>query len=438
MTDLLDRSARFIDGGAIDGDANPMGLSLHVLADGVAMVDGFSHVVVFDSGDGLVVFDTSNPFVGSRAVEALRGWRTDPVRSLVYTHGHVDHVGGARAFIDEAAASGHRRPQVVAHELVPERFARYDLTSGYNAVINARQFGGSAFEGRDGKLKVGRFGLDWVQPSDTFADRMGLRIGDLTIELHHGIGETDDHAWAWIPEHKAACIGDFIIWMFPNAGNPQKVQRYPREWAMVLREIAAHEPELLLPAHGLPVAGRDRIAGFLDDYASALEHLVGETLALMNEGARLDDIVHTVRLPDRLAVKPWLAPSYDEPEFVVRNIWRRYGGWYDGNPSRLKPPADTVAASEVARLAGGAGVLVARAQELSEAGDHRLACHLAELAALAAPDDAAIHEARAAVYAARRSAETSLMAKGIFGSAAAESTAAAARIRDGEGSTPAP
>ena len=57
----------------------------------------------------------------------------------------------------------------------------------------------------------------------------------------------------------------------------------------------------------------------------------------MNEGARLDDIVQTVRAPAHLLERPYLHAVYDEPEFVVRNLWRLYGGWYDGDPSHLKP-----------------------------------------------------------------------------------------------------
>ena len=64
-----------------------------------------------------------------------------------------------------------------------------------------------------------------------------------------------------------------------------------------------------------------------------------------------------------------------------------------------------------------------RALELSSAGDHRLACHLVEFAVQAAPDDRAVHAARAQVYQARRDTETSLMAKGIFGYTAGESAA---------------
>ena len=90
----------------------------------------------------------------------------------------------------------------------------------------------------------------------------------------------------------------------------------------------------------------------LDDVATALEHLVRDVLHLMNEGARLDHIVHTVRVPAELLAKPYLRPTYDEPEYVVRNIWRLYGGWWDGDPSTLKPAPATRLAQEVVELAG--------------------------------------------------------------------------------------
>jgi alkyl sulfatase BDS1-like metallo-beta-lactamase superfamily hydrolase len=112
---------------------------------------------------------------------------------------------------------------------------------------------------------------------------------------------------------------------------------------------------------------------------------------------------------------------YDEPEFVVRNIWRLYGGWYDGNPAHLKPAPARALANEVADLAGGATRLAERAHALAEAGDLRLAGHLAELAALAAPDDAGVHKVRAEVFGQRAREEASTMSKGVFSWAAHES-----------------
>jgi alkyl sulfatase BDS1-like metallo-beta-lactamase superfamily hydrolase len=171
----------------------------------------------------------------------------------------------------------------------------------------------------------------------------------------------------------------------------------------------------------LPIVGSDRVHRALDDAATLLESLVEQTLALMNEGARLDDVVHTVRAPIDLLERPYLRPIYDEPEFVVRNLWRLYGGWYDGDPSHLKPAPAARLAEEIASLAGGATRLAERAREIADAGDLRLAGHLAELAAQAAPDDTGVHGVRADVFGRRAREEASTMSKGIFSWASAES-----------------
>jgi alkyl sulfatase BDS1-like metallo-beta-lactamase superfamily hydrolase len=142
---------------------------------------------------------------------------------------------------------------------------------------------------------------------------------------------------------------------------------------------------------------------------------------MMNEGARLDDIVHTVRAPQHLLDRPYLRPVYDEPEFVVRNVWRLYGGWWDGDPSHLKPAPSASLAAELAELAGGATRLAARAVELADSGDLRLAGHLAELAWQADPYSSEVRAARADVYGRRVAAEASTMAKGVFSWTAQES-----------------
>jgi alkyl sulfatase BDS1-like metallo-beta-lactamase superfamily hydrolase len=111
---------------------------------------------------------------------------------------------------------------------------------------------------------------------------------------------------------------------------------------------------------------------------------------------------------------------------VVHNVWRQYGGWWDGDPSRLKPAPAAALASELAALAGGVDALRCAAEALADAAvtadDLRIACHLVELAVQAAPGDATVHATRAAVYEQRRKAESSLMAKGLFRAAAAESS----------------
>ena len=433
MADLLDISARIIDSGVVDQPVNRITNELSELADDLAIVESFSHCVAFRSDEGLVAFDASGVHTGEAVVSALSGWSSEPVSHLIYTHGHADHVGGSTHFAAAAQRAGVDRPTVIGHENVPKRLERYEYTDGWNVFINARQFGGVRGEMKLGVQQMSGGAPDpslrtflpptTLAPDLTFSDNADLLIGDEPIELHHARGETDDHLWAWFPERKWIMSGDFLIWNFPNAGNPQKVQRYPIEWAAALRQMIAQEPELLVPAHGLPIAGRERIARVLDDIATALEHLVDDVIAMMNAGESLDTIVHTVRVPDETLAKPYLRPLYDEPEFVVHNVWRQFGGWWDGAASRLKPARDADVAAAIAGLAGGADVVMRRAEEAAGAGDLRLACHLADFAGWAAPDDAMIHAARAAIYELRRNAEPSLMSKGIFKAAARESQA---------------
>jgi alkyl sulfatase BDS1-like metallo-beta-lactamase superfamily hydrolase len=413
--------------GAVDiAEIHPVGGYMGGVAEigtGVAFVPSFANVSAFATDDGLVLVDTGSTFVAGAVHEALRGWSALRLNTAVYSHGHIDHVFGVGVWEDESAAEGWSPPVVVAHDAVPARFDRYIVTAGYNEVINQRQFGVPGF----------RWPVQYRYPDRTYAQRLELDVGGVVLDLHHARGETDDHTWTWVAGPRVLCCGDLFIWASPNAGNPQKVQRYPREWAAALREMIALEPEVLLPGHGFPVMGAARVRQALTDTAELLDSLVDQTIALMNAGARLDEVLHTVAAPAHLVDRPYLRPVYDEPEFVVRNVWRLYGGWWDGNPSSLKPAPEAALARELAELAGGAAVLAARASALLEsppegadpAVSMRLAGHLAELAALAAPGDAGIHKVRAEVFATLSETATSTMAKGVFTWTARESEAQA-------------
>jgi len=324
-------------------------------------------------------------------------------------------VFGLGPFEREAEANGYDAVRVIAHENCPARFERYRLTQGWNGIINQRQFGFPK------PLFPGHF----REPDETMRETRTLDVGGTRIELFHDRGETDDHVWAWLPAERTLYTGDLFIWAAPNCGNPQKAQRYPREWAAALRKMATLGAERLLPGHGPPILGAGRVATALDEAATLLETLVEQTLALMNQGARLDDVLNGVVLPEALLARPYLRPSYDDPRFIVRNLWRLYGGWWDGNPANLLPAPEADLARALAVLAGGAGALVAAAEREASADRLDLACHLIELATHAAPGDAAVHAARAAIYTERRRRETSLMAKGIYGAAARDSAAKA-------------
>ena len=204
MADLLALSARIIDSGTAGEPVNRVTQELSTLTDRIAMVESFSHSIAVATEDGLAVFDASGWRTGPRVVRALRDWSTAPVRTLVYTHGHLDHVGGSPAFLADAEQRGHPRPSVVAHQDVMARFRRYRRTDGWNRAINARQFGwvrnadlGIGAGERPGRASAEPFlPADVAEPDVTYADEHVLTVGEVEVHLHHGRGETDDHTWA--------------------------------------------------------------------------------------------------------------------------------------------------------------------------------------------------------------------------------------------------
>jgi glyoxylase-like metal-dependent hydrolase (beta-lactamase superfamily II) len=414
VMDLLEKADRLFTGDLTTADHHPLTRPTGELVEvrpGLAFVDAFANSAVADTDEGLVIVDTSGVFQAQTVHDTVQTWRPKRLDTAIFTHGHIDHVFGVDLYEEDARTNGWAPPRVIAHELLPARFDRYKLTAGYNAVINRRQF----------RVPGLQWPVNYRYPDETYRNTLTIAVGGERFDLFHARGETDDATWVWAPERRTVFTGDLFIWVSPNCGNPQKVQRYAADWIVALRAMAALGPEVLLPGHGLPIVGADRVQQALLETAEYLESLLDQTLALMNDGARLDDIVHTVHPPAHLVDRPFLRPVYDEPEFIVRNIWRYYGGWYDGDPSRLKPAPAAVLAAELAALAGGATRLAERARELAGAGDLRLAGHLAELAAQAAPDDKGVHAVRAEVFGARAREEASTMSKGVFSWAEHES-----------------
>jgi len=371
----------------------------------------FSGVTAFETDEGIVLVDSGMAPLAPALAALLREKTAAPIHTAIFTHGHVDHAFGLTAFLQP----GQPEPRIIAQRAILDRFERYERTRRYNAAINARQFGGSAERTQAGE-EYDNFRRPELLPDTLFDRDFAFRVGGLEFEIHHCRAETDDHCWVWCPQRSVLCTGDLIINAVPNAGNPQKVQRYPWDWADGLRRIAALAPSSLCPGHGGPVV-RDpaKIQRMLIETAEYLEAIVEQTLAALNDGAPPHtDIVHRVEPP--ASGSPWLQPVYDEAEF--RNIIRFYGGWWNGRPSELKPASREALAREIAQLCGGGDVLARRARELARSGDLRLACHLADFALECSPEAAEVGDAVAAIYEARASAEPGLMAENLFRSAA--------------------
>ena len=384
------------------------------VADGVVFLSAMANVAAIIGERGILLVDTSMERFTPAVLKDLRdNYSQAPVEAVVYSHGHIDHTTGAEAIIAEAESRGDARPRIIAHRDLPRRFDRYRMLARQNDNINRIQF---AMPSQARPFSD----ASWTYPDTIHDDGMSAMIGGEPFEFHHCRGETDDETWVWAPRKRVLCTGDTFVWCSPNAGNPYKVQRYACDWADGLEKMAALKPLHLLPGHGPVLSGEAEIQEALLTTAHFLRSIHDQVVTGMNDGKWLEDIVREMDWP--ATDKPWLQPVYDHPEFIARNVWRLYGGWYDGDPANILPAhSDDVAAMLVG--ATGAAPILARARKLRDDGELQMACHLVDFVRKGEPENREAWQLWRDLFTARAQAERSLMARGAFLSAVREAEA---------------
>jgi alkyl sulfatase BDS1-like metallo-beta-lactamase superfamily hydrolase len=386
------------------------------IAPGVHFLAGFGNTTIILGSDAAAVVDPGLHANGPRVVEELRRLTDLPVRYVIYTHGHYDHAFGTPALLEDAAARGHEAPDIVGHVNVGRRFERYAKTAGHLAGTFDAQFAAWDRHGGD----VVRHAV-YCPPTVAYEDRLELDgLGGQVLECRHGLGETDDHTWVWVPGPRVVVGGDFIVSSLPNAGTPFRVQRYVLEWAEALEEMASLEPAAIISGHG--GVFREHGQEMLATTARALRYLDGEVVRRLNAGQWQEQILAEVELPDDLASSPYLQPLYGCTAFAVRDVMRRYMGWYDGNPSMLFPSGRAEIAHEVVALAGGTGPILDRARALHGSDtidDVQRALHLVDLVLFHGAEQLdEAHGLKAELLDARARHERSFVAHNILASAA--------------------
>jgi glyoxylase-like metal-dependent hydrolase (beta-lactamase superfamily II) len=266
------------------------------IAPGVFFLHAFANVTVIRAGDGLVLIDTSSQAARARTFAAVRAIDPAPVRAAIYTHGHADHAFGLPPFLAEAEEKGWPRPRIVAHRDVAARFDRYRATAGYNGLINARQFS-----------RPSTWPSEYAYPDTTYERTLRFEANGLALELEHAWGRRTTTP-GLVAERRVLWTGDLFL-LSPMRQPAEGVRR--GGVGAALRVMAAREATLLVPGHGPPIFGAERVRQALTETAEWLEALVGQTLALMNAGATLEQVVREVRPPAHLAGRPYLQAVYD-------------------------------------------------------------------------------------------------------------------------------
>jgi len=200
---------------------------------------------------GIIATDPINAEAAKWLKDELQKRFNQPVKYLIYSHDHSDHISGGEVFADTAT--------VVAHDNAKE------------VIVGEKR--------------------PTAVPDITFNDKMTIQLGGKVVELQYvGPGHSNNLIVMSFPAEKVLFVVDLVV---PKR-MPFKTlsDAYFPEWMDALGFVESMDFEILAPGHG-PLGSKEDVVQhreYLEDLYSAVlrEARAGKTLTQVQESLKLD------------------------------------------------------------------------------------------------------------------------------------------------------
>lgn len=348
------------------------------ITDTIFMVKDISNAYLVTTGDGDLLVNTGFLGNGARNKGLFAPHRTGPLRRIIVTQGHADHYG---ALPDQKEAG----TQVITGAGFTETCDYFDRLAPFLGRRSGKLW--ASMTRRDGPPPKPPVVTPDIEVPDIHAFTQGGRRFEVVKTPG---GETLCSVFVWMPDERTVFTGNLFgpVWRaMPNlvtmrGDRPRLVRAYLRS----AEAVRALEPELVITGHGEPIRGAEKIRADLDTMHAAVSWLERETVAGMNAGKTVQELMREIALPPELRIGEF----HGKTPWVVRAIWEENAGWFhyeDGTTALYGVPRSAVNA-DLAELAGGASALAVRARAHVEGGRPLEAIHLLDIALGVEPDDA--------------------------------------------------
>ncbi len=353
-----------------------------------------ANITMIVGTDGVVLIDAGKvPESSAEVYKEFRKITDKPITGIIYTHGHGDHTMGTPAFLVDntpqiwAAESFGRENEFPTEAGLanPRGHRQNGMTLKPEVRINN---GVAPLVYPGGKYQEGEMDAAYAQykPFDKSAitsfvsdEKERITISGITLDLVRTYGETNDHLLIWYPEHKVIFPGDQFYKSFPNLYAIRGTEyRDVLKWIEALDTVLEYPAEAIAQGHTRPIVGKEEMKEAVTAMRDAIKYTFDKTIEGMNQGMTPDELVEYAALPEPLASHPNLVQYYGRQEWAIRNIFNGYLGWFDGNPTSLRPLSPKVEAEKFAAAVGGVKRLEKLARTALKEGDYQWCAELSD------------------------------------------------------------
>ncbi len=348
---------------------------------------GLDTPVMIEGDDGIIIVDPGESVQMAEAVKAHFRQITDkPVKAIIYTHNHIDHISGVRAWVnDEQVDSGE--VQIIAQAGLTDAVANW--SSNLGPLLGQRtSYTGAKHveEGEHGTVNDGlgpRFmqgDISFIEPNVLIGDKetLDITISGVNMQIVNVPSETKDEIVVYLPEQKILHAAEVLQGEnFPNLHTIRGTKfRDPSMWFKGIDTMREFDVEIMINSHGRPVEGKAAVDDVLTAYRDAIQYTHDQTIRHMNKGLTPDELVEVVKLPPHLAEHPWLGEHYGTVAHSVRQIYVGYMGFFEADPWQLEPMAYQQRAKSFVELMGGRDNVVKTAKAAIEAENYTFAAEI--------------------------------------------------------------
>jgi cyclase len=276
------------------------------------MVDA-NNVFIINDDDVIVVDANGAPSITKEVLAALRKLTDKPVKYVINTHWHDDHIIGNPVYREAFPAV-----EFIGHARMREYLPNQGATNRKNFLTQAPKFleylrglleknqsltGAALTEEERASLRSDTRLADWVLsegpktqltlPTLTVEERLTLHRGNRVIEIRHlGRGHTAGDLVVHLPKEGIVVTGDLVVWPVPLVGGEQS---HIGDWSATLERVRELRPTTIVPGHG-PVLRDDAYVKLMANLFASVKQQVdaavarGETLEQARKSVNLDEL----------------------------------------------------------------------------------------------------------------------------------------------------